>query len=103
MEKAERAKILKYHALCEAANVDFVSIGMKTFGPFCFQGQLFLGKLFTKYVKRCASEGEQRYPGQLQKECWERVSVALHNTVAQQLCRVFALLGSADNFQTNLN
>ena len=27
VEKAERAKILMYHALCKAANVDFVPLG----------------------------------------------------------------------------
>ena len=33
-EKAERAKIQKYHTLCEAANLDFVPLGMNTFGSF---------------------------------------------------------------------
>ena len=31
-EKAEKAKLLKYHTLCEAANLDFVPLGMNTFG-----------------------------------------------------------------------
>ena len=34
VEKAERANIIKYHALCEAANLDFVPLGMNTFGFF---------------------------------------------------------------------
>ena len=97
-DKAERAKILKYHTLCEATTLDLVHIGMNTFGSFGTQGQVFLGKLFTRYVKRCASEGEQRYPGQLQNQCWERVSVALHKAIAQQLCGAFALLGPADEY-----
>jgi hypothetical protein len=93
VEKAEAAKVLKYQVLCETGNLDFVPLGLDTFGAIGTQGQQFLGKLFSKYAKRFATEGEQRFPGQFQRECWERVSVALRKAVAQQLCGVFAVLG----------
>ena len=71
-------------------------LGMNTFGAFGSQAQLFLGTLFTKYVKRCASEEGQRYTGQLHKECWVRWSMTMHKAVAQHLCGAFALLGATD-------
>jgi hypothetical protein len=96
VEKAEAAKVAKYQALCEAANLDFIPLGLETFGSIGTHGRCFLEKLFGKYAKRFATEGEQRFPGQLQKECWERVAVALQKAVAEQLCSVFTVLGCSE-------
>ena len=54
-------------------------------------GPTALAKLFNCYAKRLSSEGSERFPGLLQAECWQRVSVALHKGLGAQLS--FALLG----------
>ena len=64
---------------------------MDTFGAYGSQGRAALTKLFSRYAKRPASEGLEGFPGQLQSECWQRVSVALHKGIGAQLGSV--LLG----------
>ena len=74
-------------ALCAAANLAFIPLGVDTFGASRSHGRAALANLF----KRLATEGLERFPGQLQAECWQRFSIALHKGIGAQLS--FALHG----------
>ena len=91
VEKAEQEKVTESAALCASANLAFIPLGVDTFGAYGSQGRAALTKLFSRYAKRLASEGLEGFPGQLQSECWQRVSVALHKGIGAQLGSV--LLG----------
>ena len=91
VEKAEQEKVTESAALCASANLAFIPLGVDTFGVYGSQGRAALTKLFSRYAKRLASEGLEGFPGQLQSECWQRVSVALHKGIGAQLGSV--LLG----------
>jgi hypothetical protein len=93
VEQAEAAKLQKYQGCCDEVGVDFYPVGIDTFGAFGTKARELLGKLFHKYAGRYASEGEPSFPGQLQQECWQRVSVALRKAVATQLSAAFTQLG----------
>ena len=90
---AEAEKNRKSLALCNAAGVDFVPIGMSTFGAFGPQGCAFLSKLFGRYAKRFGRDQEERFLGQFKLQCWERLSVSLHKAVGHQLRAVYTQLG----------
>ena len=77
---AEAEKNQKYLALCTAAGLDFIPLGMSTFGAFGPQGTAFLERLFRRSAKRFVRELEERFKGQFQHH-WERVSVALQKAV----------------------
>ena len=64
---------------------------MDSIGAYGSLGRGALAKLFSRYAKRLSTEGLERFPGQLQGECWQRVSVALHKGIGAQVS--FALLG----------
>ena len=66
---------------------------MSTFGAFGPQGRTFLAKLFGRYAKRFGREQEERFLGRFQHQCWERLSVALHKAIGQQLSGVYTQLG----------
>ena len=93
VDQAEATKTAKYQECCTTAGVHFFPLGMDAFGAFGTQGSDLLGKLFHKYAGRVAVGDEQRFPGQFQRECWQRVSVALRRGVAAQLCRALTQLG----------
>jgi hypothetical protein len=90
---AEAEKNQKYLTLCTAAGLDFIPLGMSTFGAFGPLGTAFLERLFRRYAKRFGRELEERFKGQFQHQCWERLSVALQKAVGQQLSAVYTLLG----------
>ena len=90
---AEEEKNRKYLAVCNDEGLDFTPVGMSTFGAFGSQGRSFLSKLFNRYAKRFGREQEERFLGQFQLQCWERLSVALHKAIALQLTSVFTQLG----------
>ena len=90
---AEAEKNHKYIVLCTSAGLDFIPLGMSTFGAFGPQGRTFLAKLFGRYAKRFGREQEERFLGQFQHQCWERLSVALHKAIGQQLSGVYTQLG----------
>ena len=77
-------------SLCATASLSFIPLGVDTFGAFGPHGRA-LAKMFNRYANRLSSEGSERFPGLLQAECWQRVSVALHKDLGAQLS--FALLG----------
>jgi hypothetical protein len=93
LSEAEAAKNRKYLSLCNAAGLDFTPLGMSPFGAFGPQGNSFLRRLFGRYAKRFGRQQEERFLGQFQQQCWERISVALHKAVGQQLSAVYTLLG----------
>ena len=90
---AEEEKNRKYLAVCNDEGMDFTPAGISTFGAFGSQGRSFLSKLFNRYAKRFGREQEERFLGQFQLQCWERLSVALHKAIALQLTSVFTQLG----------
>ena len=51
------------------------------------RGAEFLRSLFSRYARQSARATELLVPGQLQRECWERLSVGLHKALARQLVR----------------
>ena len=85
VEQAEPDKVAESSELCASAHMDFIPVGVDTFGAFGTQGRQFLGKLFHRYAKRQSSKELDRFPGQHQAECWQRVSVALRRGIASQL------------------
>jgi hypothetical protein len=87
VEAAEEAKVQHYEASCERAGMQFHPVGMDLFGGFGPRASEFLKTLFSRYARHSARATELLNPGQLQKECWERVSVALHKAVGRQLVR----------------
>ena len=85
VEQAELDKAAESTDLCARAGVLFIPAGVDTFGAYGTQARLFLGKLFQHYAKRMSCEGFDRFPGQHQSECWQRVSIALRKGVGAQL------------------
>ena len=93
VEAAEDAKVLHYEAACEKAGMTFYPVGMDVFGGYGSRGLSFLKLLFQRYARHSARASELLGPGQLQRECWERVSVALHLAVGRQLARLVCRSG----------
>ena len=57
-------KLAESSALCAAARLTFVRVGVDTFGAYGPHDRSFLAKLFSRYAKRLSTEGLQRFPGQ---------------------------------------
>ena len=93
VEKAELAKHEHSDRVCAAAGLSFLPVGADTFGAYGGEGRRFLGQLFSRYAKRLTHDDEVTFPGHLQHECWQRVSVALHKAVAKQLCSAYDQMG----------
>ena len=73
--------------------MDFFPVGMDLFGGYGSRGLSFLKTLFNRYARHSARASELLGPGQLQQECWERLSVALHQAVGRQLARLVTRSG----------
>ena len=82
-----------YSADCEKAGSQFSPVGMDLFGGYGSRGAEFLRTLFSRYARHSARATELLVPGQLQRKCWERLSVALHKALARQLVRFAARSG----------
>ena len=94
VQRAELDKLEASAALCTSANMDFIPVGVDTFGAYGSRARFFLSKLFHRYAKHQSLEGLESIPGQAQMECWQRVSLALRRgVVASQLSS--AVLGAA--------
>ena len=93
VDKAEAEKHKESDAICEAAGVDFIPVGADTFGALGKDAQDFMCHLFKRYARRTTHDEEVSFPGQLQRECWQRLSVALQKAVATQLCQIFIQMG----------
>ena len=93
LAEAEAEKNRKYLTLCNQAGMDFAPVGLSTFGAVGPQGRCLLKKLFGRYAIRFGREQEERFPGQFQKQCWERLSVSLFKALGQQLTGVYTQLG----------
>ena len=86
--------MLHYEASCEKAGMTFSPVGMDVFGGYGSRGLSFLKTLFERYARHSARASELLGPGQLQRECWERISVALHLAVGRQLARLVSRSGA---------
>ena len=95
VEKAEAAKHNKYDASCLAAGLDFLPVAADTFGAYGQEGERFMAQLFSRYAKRFSGDSESSLPGQPQRECWQRASVALRRAVARQLSSAYSQAGGA--------
>ena len=95
LEGTEEEKSRKYLAVCNDEGLDFTPVGLSTFVVMGSQGRTFLSKLCSRYAKRFGREQEERFRGQFQLQCWERISVALQKAVAQLLPAVFTQLGGS--------
>ena len=78
-------------------------MGMDLFDGYGPRGLAFLKTLFSWYARRSARASELLLPGQLQRECWERVSVALHKALGRQLVRFAARSWEVPLDDTNPN
>ena len=93
LEKAEATKHNKYDALCLAGVLDFLPVAPDTFGVYGKGGEHFMAQLFSRYAKRFSGDSESSLPGQPQRECWQRVAVALRRAVARQLSSAHSQAG----------
>jgi len=89
---AEDAKTVKYSEQCARARVIFQPIGVDLFGACGERGQAFLGKLFHRYAVYNCTGAYFAATAALQRECWERFSVALHRSLAQQFGRLLPVV-----------
>jgi hypothetical protein len=87
VDLAEQAKDVHYAAACEQAGLSWTPAGMDTFGACGKKGLAFFSKLFDRYAKRRGGPGLLQKLGQPQRECWERLLVAHHRAIGDQLFR----------------
>ena len=91
VDPAEQEKLIESTALCAGANLAFIPLGVDTFGASGSHGRAALANLFSRYAKRLPTKGLERFRGQLQAQCWQRFSIALHKGIDAQ--RSFARHG----------
>ena len=65
------------------AGATFIAAGSGNFGALGNEAKTFLGQLFKRYATRSTHDAEVSFPGKLQRECWQRVSVALHKCLGK--------------------
>ena len=97
VNSAEDAKTAKYAEQCTRTRVLFQPIGVDLFGACGERGQAFLGKLFQRYAAYNCTGSHFSTMAVLQRECWERFSVALHKSLAQQLGRLLPVMPDSED------
>jgi hypothetical protein len=85
VDHAEGEKVAESEELCKQAGILFAPVGMDTFGSYGTQGADILSRMFKHYADAQGVDPNSSEGSLCISQCWERVSVAVHKSIAVQL------------------